>query len=356
MCSRRIRISGKKLVSAVRFLSLVLFCLGIFTTHGRGADFRTIKVKKGDSLSYLSFKVYKKYDDTIAAWIKKYNPGIKNINSIRVGQKIRFPKLSLLRDGPPKTQTDKKKPATAAQHVEKTLPKAAKPVNRLQPKDAYLTFLRGTAKLRRRQAQKWRSIRVNTKLRQGDRVRIGKKSKAEIITFDSDIIRLSQNSELTINYLQNNPVKKIKKKGLFLKIGRMWNKAKSLLHSKSEYTVKTPNAISGIKGTSYNIDVSDEETTRIKTYSGSVKVWRFPPQASNEEGWKIAKPVPIQGPKPVTMEAWVEIILKLNEELTITRQGTTKRAFDPKYDEAHDDWIKWNKMRDKEFDSSNTWD
>jgi len=330
--------------------------VGVLASQGRGADFRTITVKKGDSFSYLCFKIYKKYDDTIAAGIKKYNPEIQNINSIRVGQKIRFPKLSLLRDGPPKTQTSKKKASAAAQDAVKAPSKAAKPVNRLQPKDAYLTYLRGKVKLRRRQAQKWRPVRVNTKLQQGDKIRIGKKSKAEIITFDNDIIRLSQNSELTINYLRNNPVKKIKKKGLFLKIGRMWNKAKSLLHSKSEYTVKTPNAISGIRGTSYNIDVSDQETTRIKTYSGAVKVWRFPPQVSEEEGWKITKPVPIQGPKPVSMEEWVEIILKLNEELTITRQGATKRAFDPKYDEAHDDWIKWNKMRDKEFDSLNTWD
>ena len=326
---------GRKSKSAVWYLGLVLFCLGFIKPHGIGADFRVITVKKGDSLSYLCFKLYKKYDDTIAAQIKKHNPEIRNINSIQVGQKIRFPKLSLLENVPPKI---------------------SKPANRLQPEDAHLTYLHGDAELRRLHAQKWEPVRVNTKLKQGDRVRIGTKSKAEIITFDGDIIRLAQNSELTISYLQKNPVKKIKKKRLFLHIGRMWNKTKSLLRSESEYTVMTPNAISGIRGTAYNIDVSSEQTTLIKIFSGSVKIWRFPPLRSDDEDWKITEPVPIQGPIPVTMEEWTGIILKLHQELSITRQGATIRPFDPKYDEIHDDWIKWNKMRDKAFDSFKTWD
>lgn len=330
-------IFGKKLKSAVWCLSLVLFCLGFITAQGIGADFRVITAKKGDSLSYLCFKLYKEYDDSIAARIKKHNPGIRDINSIPVGQKIRFPQLNLF----------------GAKNVP---PKVSKPANRLQPEDAHLTYLNGDAELRRLHAQKWEPVRVNTKLKQGDRIRIGEKSKAEVITFDGDIIRLAQNSELTISYLKKNPIKKIKKKRLFLRIGRMWNKTKRLVHSESEYTVKTPNTISGIRGTTYNIDVSSEQTTRIKTFSGSVKIWRFPPQRSDDEDWKITEPVPIQGPKPVTMEEWTGIILKLHEELSITRQGAAISAFDPKYDEMHDDWIKWNKMRDEAFDSFKTWD
>ena len=330
-------ISGKKLKSALWGLSLVLFCLGFIAAQGIGADFRVITVKEGDSLSYLCFKVYKKYDDSIAARIKEHNPGIGNIDSMQVGQKIRFPKSGLL-------------------GAENALPKVSQPANRLQPEDAHLTYLSGDAEVRRLHAQKWEPVRVNAKLKQGDRIRIGNKSKAEIITFDGDIIRLAQNSELTISYLKKNPLKNIKKKRLFLRIGRMWNKTKRLRRSESEYIVKTPNAISGIWGTTYNIDVSPQQTTRIKTFSGSVKIWRFPSQRSDKEDWKITEPVPIQGPQPVTMEEWTGIILKLHEELSITRQGAATRAFDPEYDEIHDDWIKWNKMRDKAFDSFKTWD
>lgn len=344
-----------KIRSHTVVITLCLFFLGAVMVGGNEGNFRIITVKAGDSISYLSFKIYKKYDDNIVAQIKENNPEITDINTIFTGQRIRFPRLRLVLGEPQKTIDKIKKPVISGKKTEKPERKAIRVEDKLQTREAYLTYLKGQAKIRRFQTQKWKQIRKNARLGQGDKIRIGKDSKAEIITFDCDIIRLAANTELEISHLQKNPVKIIKKKSLFLSAGRMWNKAKSLFHSKSEYTVRTPNAISGIRGTAYNIDVSSEMTTRIKTYSGTVKVWHPESKKSVQPGWKLTKPAPVSGPPTVSMQEWKEILVKMNEELIITRQGASKKTFDPKLDEKHDDWIKWNKVRDKEFDSLKAW-
>ena len=320
-----------------RFIWITIICIFLIliggnTNYGSSTKPQAPKVltvNSGDTFSYLCFKMYRNYNKPIAEIVRKFNPEIKNIDALVVGQKIRFPRLS---------QNDTKAPT-----------------DKLQPRDAYLTYLRGDVYVRPAHSQNWGPARVNGRLRPGAKLRLGEDAHVEIITFDQDIIRLSEKSELTLSYLQMNPVQKIKKKGLFLKAGRMWNKAKILAHAESEYTVWTPHAVASIQGTAFNIDVSAQKTTRIKTYSGAVKVWRFDPRTWDAQKRGITAPVPITGPHPVTMEQWIEIILKLHEELIINRRGARKRVFDPQHDEANDDWIKLNRDRDRDFKRFEGW-
>ncbi len=324
--------SGTVVGYAIVPVLLLFLLVSIAMAKGADGDTRTVTIRKGDSISYLCFKIYRKYDARIVAQIRKANPRIADIDVIYPGQKVTFPALY-------PTPTESPIPVERKAHQPITI-----------PRDAYLTYLDGEAHILRIQSQKWKPIRINARLVQGDKVRTGRKARAEIITFDTDIIRLSENTELEINHLEENPVRKVKKKGLFLSLGRMWNKAKSLLHAKSEYTVRTPNAISGIRGTAYGIDVASEDTTRIRTYSGAVAVWQ--PRADRETppGWKLSAPEKVSGPRTVSFQQWNEILVKLNEELVITREGAQKKPFDPKLMEKNDDWVKWNKLRDGEFD------
>ena len=329
MLTRIFQSIRKERIRVFWLVLLLFFGAGLLKAQAKSPAFKVLIVKPGDSLSYLCFQMYQRYDSHIAAQIQKFNSEIKDLHALSAGRKIRFPPLS-----PNDTKA---------------------PTDKLQPRDAYLTYLRGDVYVRPAHSQNWGPARVNGRLRPGAKLRLGEDAHVEIITFDQDIIRLSEKSELTLSYLQMNPVQKIKKKGLFLKAGRMWNKAKILAHAESEYTVWTPHAVASIQGTAFNIDVSAQKTTRIKTYSGAVKVWRFDPRTWDAQKRGITAPVPITGPHPVTMEQWIEIILKLHEELIINRRGARKRVFDPQHDEANDDWIKLNRDRDRDFKRFEGW-
>ncbi len=62
--------------------------------------FKSVIARPGDTVIQLAANVYGRADEKILNLIQKYNPEIKDINWIDVGQEIIFPPLSLLDQGP----------------------------------------------------------------------------------------------------------------------------------------------------------------------------------------------------------------------------------------------------------------
>jgi len=62
--------------------------------------FKSIIARPGDTVIQLAASLYSRTDEEVLNLIQNYNPEIKNINWIDVGQEIIFPPLSLLHQGP----------------------------------------------------------------------------------------------------------------------------------------------------------------------------------------------------------------------------------------------------------------
>jgi hypothetical protein len=62
--------------------------------------FKSIIARPGDTVIQLAASLYSRTDEEVLNFIQNYNPEIKNINLIDVGQEIIFPPLSLLHQGP----------------------------------------------------------------------------------------------------------------------------------------------------------------------------------------------------------------------------------------------------------------
>lgn len=62
--------------------------------------FKSVIAKPGDTVIQLAASLYGRTDEKVLNLIQKYNPEIKDINWIDVGQEIIFPPLSLLHQGP----------------------------------------------------------------------------------------------------------------------------------------------------------------------------------------------------------------------------------------------------------------
>ncbi|MBW2149051.1 MAG: LysM peptidoglycan-binding domain-containing protein, partial [Deltaproteobacteria bacterium] len=48
----------------------------------------------GDTLSSLAHRIYGRSDPEVLRLIKLNNPGLTNINNLRIGQTIRFPHIN----------------------------------------------------------------------------------------------------------------------------------------------------------------------------------------------------------------------------------------------------------------------
>ena len=57
--------------------------------------FKSVIVKKGDTLIQLAAAIYGRADDAILKHVQQYNPELRDINRISIGQELRFPRLPL---------------------------------------------------------------------------------------------------------------------------------------------------------------------------------------------------------------------------------------------------------------------
>jgi len=62
-------------------------------------QYRSVTVRRGDTLMQLAVDVYGRADTAILELIRRHNPEIVDVNKISVGQELRFPLLSVLHKG-----------------------------------------------------------------------------------------------------------------------------------------------------------------------------------------------------------------------------------------------------------------
>jgi phage tail protein X len=72
-------------------LFLVLLSFSFVPSLLNADEVLKILVRRGDTISYLSFKMYGMYDGQIAEILKKENPQVKDLDWIYVGQQLNFP-------------------------------------------------------------------------------------------------------------------------------------------------------------------------------------------------------------------------------------------------------------------------
>jgi hypothetical protein len=219
--------------------------------------------------------------------------------------------------------------------------------------DAVVTVLQGSARVYSKGVAKGRPLKKGDTLKKDQEVKVAKKSRMEIRFPDGTIMRLAEKSHLKLNQLSFNKRTEEKNVKVDLSIGKLWAKVKKLITPDSSVEVRTSNAVAGVRGTVYRVNVEDDKSAVVKVYDGSVYVANPPRDTSVQES-KVTPPHEVSGPHAVSppyhevsMEEWTAIV-KAMQQITISPQGVPSKPqdFDPKADS--DDWVKWNQERDKQ--------
>jgi hypothetical protein len=165
-------------------------------------------------------------------------------------------------------------------------------------------------------------------------------------------MRLAEKSHLKMNELAFNKQTDEKNVKVDLSVGKLWAKVKKLSTSNSSVEVRTSNAVAGVRGTVYRVNVDNDKSALVKVYDGSVYVAN-PPRDASKPADKAILPHEVSGPHEVpppvhevSMEEWT-VIVKAMQQISISSQGVASKPqdFDPKADT--DDWVRWNQERDK---------
>jgi phage tail protein X len=324
-----------------------------------------IRVRRGDTLSYLSFKIYGRYDPQIAEILKKENPQVRDIDRIYVGQELRFPSRADMGEKMGGKSSTPEKPGREMETKEARLPgePAAKPPAPLSETTVrvgkgVVTYLEGQVQVKRAAEVQWSPVHPNMILSQNDQIRVLSQSRAELILDNQSVLRLSENTLLTLQKMEEERAAQKETARMEISLGRLWVRVTKLFNPASRYEVKTPTAIAGVQGTTYQVRVIDGKETNIQVFEGAVNVYNPFPKAGPgtperpgqvERPMEVAGPREVPGPSTVSREEWTQIVLHQYQQITVTG-GEVPRptSFDPQK-ERQSDWVRWNEERDADF-------
>jgi FecR protein len=221
--------------------------------------------------------------------------------------------------------------------------------------EAVVTAIQGNARIYGKDSTTGRLLKKGDVIKRENEVKVAEKSRIEIRFPDGTVMRLSEKSHLKMSELSFNKQTDSKKVKVDLSLGKLWAKVKRLTTSDSSVEVKTTNAVAGVRGTVYRVNVEEDKSALVKVYDGTVYVANPPRDASKSLDKSIA-PHEVSGPREVpppyhevSMEEWTAIVNAM-QQISISPEGKPSKPedFDPKADS--DEWVKWNQERDKQVD------
>ncbi|MEN6373177.1 MAG: FecR family protein [Smithella sp.] len=196
-------------------------------------------------------------------------------------------------------------------------------------------------------------LKINDLLKPGCEILIGDKSRMELMLPDRSVIRVAENTRFKILRADVGGSGKRDVK-IFVTIGKIWLNVRKALGGKGAFEVSCENAVAGVRGTIYRMNVENDKSAFVKVYDGEVCVAAAADKGEpakipvNGQLQAVKGPNAVAGPKPVSMEEWF-YILKSMQQIRIKSDG---KAEEPKeFTEAEDReaWVDWNKSRDSKL-------
>ncbi len=224
--------------------------------------------------------------------------------------------------------------------------------------EAVVTALQGTAKLALPDGG-WRLLKTGNTMKGGDQVVTGADSRLEITLPDRSCLRFAENTSFKVVQIDVNEEANRRTVRVNVALGKTWANVSKTFRVKPKVEVSCENAVAGVRGTIYRMNVNEDRSVLIRVYEGEVAVWgggkateRPTTKAGPPEG--VSGPVSVPGPQKVTMEEWVELV-KAMQQITVSPTGVAGKPCSFTEEEDREDWVDWNRRRDAEaFGSGET--
>jgi hypothetical protein len=216
---------------------------------------------------------------------------------------------------------------------------------------AIVTLVVGKAHVLAKGERDGKLLKKKDLVRKGQEVRVDERSRLELKYPDGTIMRFAERSVVTMDELFYD--RSTEKKNLRVQVGfgKLWASVKRLVTPDSKVEVKTVNAVAGVRGTTYRVNVEADTSALIRVYDGFVDVSGTRPAAPASPPQGMA-PVPVAGPHEVpppyhevTMEEW-HVIVKSFQQVAVSPNGVASEPQDFTAQQDRDDWVLWNQERD----------
>ncbi len=217
---------------------------------------------------------------------------------------------------------------------------------------AAVTTLTGKAMVIRVGTTKHLKLAAGKLLAAGDQVTTGTGARLELKLPDGSYLRFDERTTFKLVSMTGSQKSQSRNIRISMVVGKTWARVAKLFGKKrGGFDIATQTAVAGVRGTTFRMNVEEDNSAVLKVYGGEVEVRK---KSEGAAGTKAAppvftKPVPIKGPHPISMEEWVYIVKSL-QQININSDGTAAKPF--RFDIKADlnEWVRWNQMRDSEIE------
>jgi len=207
-----------------------------------------------------------------------------------------------------------------------------------------VSFFVGNVKLKSESSKEWKDARINLSVTHGDQVKTEKSDRLEITLRDGSLIRVAEESEVTLAAPGGKTIAPSVQKG------KIWANIKKLGQRNYDFEVTSATATAAIRGTVFRMDELDS-TTVVSVYDGKVAVGpgadlkkQYKTEEKSLERKEVSGPVEVPGPFEVSLMDWVTIAK--GQRISVMRNGKYAQTNMDLKNEANDDWVKFNMQRD----------
>lgn len=216
------------------------------------------------------------------------------------------------------------------------------------------TFVKGDVSVVAAGGGEGARVKRNQELAPGSVVKTGDAARLELTFPDGSVVRIGPGSELKIEGTAFDGKSKEVKVEATLVGGEAWAKVQKLVGKDSSFQMKTNNAVAGVRGTVFRVNVDRDEATVVKVYNGAVAVAapliagpekQDPGSAINPNRKQVAAPF-----QEVSLKEFEHLLGKMME-IRIPKNTPVSAAVPAPFTEEQDaseepEWVRWNASRD----------
>ena len=137
---------------------------------------------------------------------------------------------------------------------------------------AQIKFLIGEAEILSKGQTEWRAAKFNMEIKSGDRIKTLLNARVEINMPDGTVIKVNENSIFDIKEIKTVEQDKEDKMSFTLWAGNIWAKFKKVVNTRQVRTIDSPSAVVAIRGTILDVNVDNNQSTKVRVFEGSVSV------------------------------------------------------------------------------------